>query len=92
MTQQEFYRRLKNKYGLTWEEAQRLFHMIFDEVIELLIAGESLKIQELGTLDIKLLNERCGFNPNTRKNVMWAAQKVPHFLPSKKLIKRMNGL
>lgn len=91
MNQQEFYKRLKEKHGITLVEAHKICHMVFDEIIEIIRDGGSLKIKGLGTLDVRMTNERNGFDPAAKKYVTWSKSKVMHFTPSGRLTKQING-
>lgn len=64
-------------------------HLALDAIVKIikteLVAGESIKISDLGVFEVKERAPRTGRNPRTNELLPIPAKRVPHFRPSDSL-------
>ena len=72
------------EFGLTKKDCNLLVKDIIDEIIE------GLKIHNFGTFKLKRKESRIGRNPKTKENVIIEPRNVISFIPSRKLLKKLN--
>ncbi len=77
--------------GLVRAEAEAVVNIIFQSIAEALARGERVELRGLGVFTAKARRPRRARNPKTGEEVLVPARRVPHFRPSKELLKRVNG-
>jgi integration host factor subunit alpha len=82
------YRRI----GLSRKESALLVQAVLDELVNTLIAGETVKLSSFGRFSVRSKSERIGRNPKTGVEVPITERRVMVFRPSNVLRARMNCL
>ena len=63
---------------------------IFGSMTEALVRGERIEIRGFGSLRVRVLKAREGFNPKTREPMQIPARRKPLFRAAKELRERIN--
>ena len=82
VTRSDFAERLRERFGLTSADANKMVDVIFDEISEALINDEEVKFAGFGTFKILEKNARMGRNPKTGAPAVITARRVVAFRPS----------
>lgn len=77
--------------GLSRKESAALVEMVLDEVMDRLVAGESVKLSSFGSFIIRHKRKRLGRNPKTGVEVPITERRVLVFKPSNLLKGKING-
>lgn len=89
ITRSDFASRLRERFGLTTADANKLVDVVFDEICESLVNGEEVKFAGFGTFKILNKSARMGRNPKTGEPAIITARRVASFRPSGKFRKRV---
>ena len=89
ITRNDFANRLRERFGLTTADANKLVDVVFEEICESLINGEEVKFAGFGTFRILDKSARMGRNPKTGEPAIISARRVASFRPSGKFRKRV---
>ena len=81
---------IHDEFGLTKKDCNLLVNDIVDQVIDGLNEKKIVKIHNFGTFKLKRKNSRIGRNPKTKENVIIEPRNVITFIPSRKLLKKLN--
>jgi|TARA_B100000959_G_scaffold267587_1_gene311249 nucleoid DNA-binding protein len=81
---------INKEFGLTKKDCDNLVKDIIEELIEGLNEHKIVKIHNFGTFKLKRKNARIGRNPKTKEEVMIPSRNVISFLPSKKILIKLN--
>ena len=81
---------IHRKVNLSIAESNRIVRSVFDEIMDSLLRGESVKILHFGSFNIKEKKERIGRNPRTMQEFIITKRKVISFWPSDTLKNRIN--
>ncbi|MGM0421722.1 MAG: integration host factor subunit alpha [Pseudomonadota bacterium] len=76
--------------GLSQSESTQLVEQVLDEVSNVLVSGEIVKISSFGTLAVRKKSERIGRNPKTGEEVPITPRRVLTFRPSNVLKDRID--
>ena len=68
--------------GLSRKESAQLLEAVLEEIVDSLVAGESVKISSFGTFVVRHKNWRMGRNPKTGEKVPISPRRVVVFRPS----------
>jgi DNA-binding protein HU-alpha len=90
MNVKEIARNIADKGYLNHQEAKRIVHAVFDEMQAALARGESIRVQEFGTIAVKDRKPRVGRNINTNEPVQIPAHKTATFTPCAHLKNLLN--
>ena len=90
VTREDISNYLNTEFGLSKFDCNNLLKEIIEEVIDGLIKDGIVKIHNFGTFKLKHKNQRIGRNPKTKEEVMIQARNVITFIPSKKLLNKIN--
>ena len=82
ITRIDFENRLRERFGLTITDANKLVDVVFDEIRQALINDEEVKFAGLGTFKILTKSARMGRNPKTGAPAVISARRVATFRPS----------
>ena len=82
ITRINFANRLRERFGLTITDANKLVDVVFDEIRQALINDEEVKFAGLGTFKILTKSARMGRNPKTGAPAVISARRVATFRPS----------
>ena len=76
--------------GLPYTECADLVNSLFDEVIQSLVRGESVKISSFGSFEVRKKKPRMGRNPKTKKEAVIVGRNAVSFYASYNLKKHIN--
>lgn len=76
--------------GLSQSESTQLVEQVLDEISNVLVSGEIVKISSFGTLAVRKKSERIGRNPKTGEEVPITPRRVLTFRPSNVLKDRID--
>jgi len=82
---------VKDKTGLSKQEAIDLVKLFFDSLTETMINGERIEIRGFCSFFIKEYTGYTGRNPKTGEKVQVPAKKMPYFKPGKELRERVDS-
>lgn len=86
MTTDELIRRAAKKSDLFLYEMKKAVEALTDTIIEAVVAGEEVKVQEFGVFRAQQYAARSGGNPKTGERVHIPACVKPVFKPKKRFI------
>jgi integration host factor subunit alpha len=85
LTKAEISEKLSDKYGFNKRESKELVEQFFEEMIDVLVGGECVKISGFGNFELRDKSSRPGRNPRTGEDVPILARRVVTFKPGQKL-------
>lgn len=91
MTKADIVEMVYQKIGFSKKEASELVEMVFDQLKDVLCAGDKVKISGFGNFIVREKNERIGRNPQTGEQIKISARRVLTFRPSQVLKAILNG-
>ena len=65
MTQKELINEIANRLNMTKVQTEQLLNATSDTIVQSLIDGKSVMIQNFGTFEVKQNNERVSVHPKT---------------------------
>ncbi len=68
--------------GLSRKESAQLLEAVLEEIVDSLVAGESVKISSFGSFVVRHKGGRMGRNPKTGEEVPISPRRVLVFRPS----------
>ena len=89
ITKADMVEYLHNELGLNKSDCKILIEDFFDEIKEVLISGEEVKLSGFGNFELLNKNERPGRNPKTGEEVIIRARRVVTFRAGNKLRKKI---
>jgi len=92
LTKLELIQELKDRTGLSRQEAKDVVHLFFDSLTQAMIEGERIEIRGFCSLHIKDYPGYTGRNPKTGKKVQVPAKRLPFFKVGKELKERVDYL
>ena len=91
VTREKLYDAVYKKVGRPWTESKALVEMFFNEVIDCLERGETIKLASFGSFIVRQKGQRVGRNPKTGKEVPIPPRRVVVFKPSAVLKQRIKS-
>lgn len=85
LTKAEISESLADVYGFNKRESKELVEQFFQEITDVLVGGECVKISGFGNFELRDKNSRPGRNPRTGEEVPITARRVVTFKPGQKL-------
>jgi integration host factor subunit alpha len=85
LTKAEISETLAEVYGFNKRESKELVEQFFEQIIDVLVGGECVKISGFGNFELRDKNSRPGRNPRTGEEVPITARRVVTFKPGQKL-------
>ena len=82
---------INNEFGLAKKDCDDIVNELIEQIITGLINHKIFKIHNFGTFKIKQKKSRIGRNPKTKEEVMIAERNVITFIPSKKILLKINN-
>ena len=82
---------IRDRFGLTNADSYKMIDVIFDEIGESLVNGETVKVSGFGTFKILSKSARLGRNPKTGTPAVISARRVATFRPSTDFRKIVSG-
>lgn len=74
------------------EVARAVVEAVIEKISDVLSQGDSVRIFDFGTFEVKNCSERIGRNPLTGEKIVIQQRKVPKFIAAKKLKDKINLL
>ena len=90
MNKLELIQAVKDKTGLSKQEANDLVKLFFDSFTDAMVNGDRIEIRGFCSFFIKEYDSYTGRNPKTGKRVQVPAKKMPFFKPGKALKERVD--
>jgi integration host factor subunit alpha len=79
ITKADLIQHLFNVIGLNKREAKEIVELFFDEIVQALTRGETVKLADFGVFKLKDKAPRVGRNPKTGETVTITARRVALF-------------
>jgi len=90
VTRKELAISVYEKLGVSQRNAAEIVDTVFTVMKNTMIAGESIKLVQFGTLKIRDKSPRRGRNPKTGEPMTITKRQMVSFRPSKRLRERLN--
>ena len=90
MRRSEIEKELSEKFNLHTSQSEQILDTIIDQMTQALEDDGRIEIRGFGSFFTKKYEAYSGRNPRTGKPVHVPEKKLPHFRPSKELIKKLN--
>ena len=90
MNKLELIQAVKDKTGLSKQEASDVVKLFFDTLTETMVNGERIEIRGLWSFFMKEYDSYTGRNPKTGEKVQIPAKRLPFFKPGKELKERVD--
>ena len=81
---------LSESKNLTRTKAEEIVNLVFDEMTNVLVAGDRVEIRGLGSFKVKSYDGYKGRNPKTGKQIKVKPKKLPFFKCGKELKDRVD--
>ena len=91
LTRADLAELIYSEVGISKTEASEIVDQFFEEIINDLVDGNSVKLTSFGTFSVRHKKERIGRNPKTKEEAIIDARRVISFKASKVLKKRINS-
>src|SRR3984885_2793415 len=91
MTKADIIENVYQKIGFSKKEASELVEMVFDQLKNVLCAGDKVKISGFGNFIVREKKKGIGRNPQTGDQITISARRVLTFRPSQVLKAILNG-
>jgi integration host factor subunit beta len=91
MKKSELEKELASKFNLQSQQSERIIDTIIDHMTNVLKDGGRIEIRGFGSFFTKGYKTYTGRNPRTGDSVTVPPKKLPHFRPSKELLKKINN-
>ncbi|NCN44017.1 MAG: integration host factor subunit alpha [Piscirickettsiaceae bacterium CG_4_9_14_3_um_filter_43_564] len=85
LTKAEIAENLSDTFGFNKRESKELVEQFYNEMADVLVKGEQIKLSGFGNFELKDKNARPGRNPRTGEDVPISARRVVTFKPGQKL-------
>ncbi|AZR81711.1 MULTISPECIES: integration host factor subunit alpha [Piscirickettsiaceae] len=85
LTKADLAETLSEKFGFNKRESKELVEQFYDEMSDILVKGEQIKLSGFGNFELKDKSARPGRNPRTGEDVPISARRVVTFKPGQKL-------
>ncbi len=90
MKRSELEKQLADKFRLQPQQSEQIVDTLIEHMTEVLQNGKRIEIRGFGSFFTKNYKPYSGRNPRTGETVEVQPKKLPHFRPSKELIKKLN--
>ena len=91
VTRSDLANAIHRKVGVPQAESAKYVDMVFEEILERIVAHEDVKLASFGAFLVRAKKKRPGRNPKTGVSAMVSARLVVVFKSSKILQARING-
>lgn len=85
LTKAEIAENLSITFGFNKRESKELVEQFYNEMTDVLVKGEQIKLSGFGNFELKDKTARPGRNPRTGEDVPISARRVVTFKPGQKL-------
>jgi len=90
ITRDDIANYLFKEFGLSKNDCNEIVNEIIEQIILALKNEDIVKIHNFGTFKIRQKKSRIGRNPKTKVNFTISSRKVISFLPSQKIMNKIN--
>ena len=91
LTRAELAELIYSEVGISKTEASEIVDQFFDEIIDDLIEGNTVKLTSFGTFSVRQKKERMGRNPKTKEDAVIDSRRVVSFKASRELKRRVDN-
>ena len=85
LTKADIAQNLSDTFGFNKRESKEIVEQFYDQISEILISGEQIKLSGFGNFELRDKSSRPGRNPRTGEDVPISARRVVTFKPGQKL-------
>ncbi|MDG6774115.1 integration host factor subunit alpha [Thiomicrorhabdus sp. ZW0627] len=85
LTKADIAQTLSDTFGFNKRESKEIVEQFYDQISEVLISGEQIKLSGFGNFELRDKSSRPGRNPRTGEDVPISARRVVTFKPGQKL-------
>ncbi|WP_029407927.1 integration host factor subunit alpha [Thiomicrorhabdus sp. Milos-T2] len=85
LTKADIAQDLAETFGFNKRESKELVEQFYDEISDVLVSGEQIKLSGFGNFELRDKAPRPGRNPRTGEDVPISARRVVTFKPGQKL-------
>ena len=90
VTRKELAISITEKLGVSHRNAAEIVDNVFASLKSTLVKGESIKLVQFGSLNVRAKSPRRGRNPKTGESMTITKRQMISFRPSKQLRERLN--
>lgn len=90
VTRKELALSVTEKLGISQRNSAQIVDTVFATMKSSLINGESIKLVQFGSLNVRNKSPRRGRNPKTGESMTITKRQMINFRPSKQLRERLN--
>jgi integration host factor subunit alpha len=90
VTRKELALSVTEKLGVSQRNSAQIVDTVFATMKSSLINGESIKLVQFGSLNVRDKSPRRGRNPKTGESMTITKRQMINFRPSKQLRERLN--
>lgn len=90
VTRKELALTIADRLQISQRSAAEIVDKVFSVMKETMVAGESVKLVQFGTLTVREKSPRRGRNPRTGESMTITKHQMVSFRPSKQLRERLN--
>ena len=90
VTRKELATSVNDKLGISHRNASEIVDTVFSTLKNTLISGESIKLVQFGSFNVREKSPRRGRNPQTGESMTITKRQMINFRPSKQLRERLN--
>lgn len=90
VTRKELALTIADRLQISQRSAAEIVDKVFSVMKETMVAGESVKLVQFGTLTVREKSPRRGRNPRTGESMTITKRQMVSFRPSKQLQERLN--
>ena len=90
MRRSDIEKEISEKFNLQSSQSEQILDTIIESMTNVLRVDGRIEIREFGSFFTKSYGSYGGRNPRTGEHVHVPAKKLPHFRPSKELLKKLN--
>lgn len=91
MTRSEIEKELSERFNLQSSQSESILDTIIEHMTDVLKGEGRIEIRGFGSFYTKNYDAYDGRNPRTGEPVTVPSKKLPHFRPSKDLVKKINN-
>lgn len=91
LTKANIAQELSDTFGFNKRESKELVEQFYEEISNVLIAGEQIKLSGFGNFELRDKSSRPGRNPRTGEDVPISARRVVTFKPGQKLRSKIDA-
>jgi integration host factor subunit alpha len=90
VTRKKLATSVNEKLGISYRNASEIVDTVFSTLKNTLISGESIKLVQFGSFNVRKKSPRRGRNPQTGESMTITKRQMITFRPSRQLRERLN--